>query len=108
MCASPSGAVRIVALPRTTSFQPAGATNVLPATVVFGVSAAISSGVGSGSGGGFVSTTGGGVSADVTGGAGTVVFGPEPEHAITNSSKQRRMPRSLIRRARRVDRRGQI
>src|SRR6185503_18860907 len=37
----PSGASRTVAGPRTTSDQPAGATNVLPATVVLGVSAVI-------------------------------------------------------------------
>src|SRR5262245_21195468 len=40
----PSGASRMVAGPRTTIDQPAGATNVLPATVVFGESAAMRSG----------------------------------------------------------------
>jgi hypothetical protein len=39
----PSGAARIVALPRTVRLQPAGAMNVFPATVVFGVSADITS-----------------------------------------------------------------
>src|SRR6185436_8664595 len=39
----PSGASRMVAAPFTTSDQPAGATKVFPATVVFGVSAAFAS-----------------------------------------------------------------
>src|SRR5678816_1330583 len=39
----PSGASRMVAGPFTTSDQPAGATKVFPATVVFGVSAAMRS-----------------------------------------------------------------
>src|SRR5688572_15711260 len=40
----PSGASRMVAGPRTTSDQPAGATKVFPATVVLGVSAVMRSG----------------------------------------------------------------
>src|SRR5688572_10055498 len=69
MCESPSGAVRIVAAPRTTMLQPAGAMNVLPATVVFGVSAAICSRcsavvVAGGGGGGALGGGGGGGAAD--------------------------------------------
>src|SRR5688500_11279893 len=43
MCESPSGAARMVAGPRTSTRQPAGAMNVLPATVVRRVSAASTS-----------------------------------------------------------------
>src|SRR5215211_5912377 len=43
MWESPSGAARMVAGPRTSTRQPAGAMNVLPATVVCGVSAASTS-----------------------------------------------------------------
>src|SRR5262245_17604157 len=44
----PSGTSRMVAAPRTRSDQPAGAMNVLPATVVFGVSVAMRSDVAAG------------------------------------------------------------
>jgi hypothetical protein len=50
MCESPSGGSRIVAAPRTEIAHPAGAMNVLPSAVVFGVSAVSRSAAGAGAG----------------------------------------------------------
>src|SRR5262245_25796454 len=88
-----SGAVRMVAGPLTTRLQPSGAMNVLPATVVFGVSAASRSGTGSlgcaGSGGGALAGAGA-KGAGSTCGGGLTVGGVDEQAAVVT----RRTPRN--------------
>src|SRR5687767_7037493 len=95
MCESPSGAPRMVALPRTTRVQPAGAMKVAPFTVVRGVSAAR---VSLAAGGVGVSTTGPGcgpgAGAGGGGSGGGAAGGGADEQAIRAAARHavRRMP----------------